>query len=78
MADGAVRRNVEQRDVERIVRDVLVHLAVPIAFDCIERAESAWSVTLKHASGRLVVATLPDGPPAAVRATVMRLVETED
>jgi hypothetical protein len=40
-----------------------------------ERSDQGWRATLKDASGHVIVATLPDGPPRSVRAALTAQVD---
>ena len=69
---------MEQRDVERIARGVLVDLAVPFSLVSVERMGTGWSVVLRSARDRPIIAAIPGGPASAVRATLRQRIEFEE
>jgi len=69
---------MEQPDVERIIRGVLIDLGAPFTLLSVQRTAGGWEVTVKRVSGRRVCnVSTPDGPPPAIRSAMMRLVEGE-
>jgi hypothetical protein len=69
---------MEQHDVERIIRGVLGDLAAPFRFLDVERTPTGWHAMLKQMTGgRVISVRVPDGPPTAIRTTVMQSIEAE-
>ena len=72
-------RHLELRDVERIAKDVLEELAVPLTVVAVVPAGTGWMITLQHATtARQLVTTVPDGAPAALRRRLVQWMEAED
>jgi hypothetical protein len=68
---------MEQRDVERILRDVLNSAGVRSSSLRAERIGPAWRVTITDGSNQLVSTDFSDGPPAAIRAAILRWVDAQ-
>jgi hypothetical protein len=70
---------MEQRDVERIIKGVLLDMAAPFTLLDVERTEAGWHamLKLKHGHGHVISVSLPDGPPIAIRTTLMHRIEAE-
>ena len=67
---------MQQHDIERIIRGLLDDLAVNLTLALVERSSAGWRVVLKGAPRPLDV-TVPDGPPAALRALLKQRIEAE-
>ena len=67
---------MQQHDIERITRGLLDDLAVNLTLALVERSSAGWRVVLKGAPRPLDV-TVPDGPPAALRALLKQRIEAE-
>ena len=63
---------MEQRDVERIVRDVISTQALPVALRRVDVRPTGWQVTITDHIGAVLTTDLPDGPPAAIRTALTR------
>lgn len=61
---------VEQRDVERIIRDVLNAEAYEYSLLGVEAVEQGWRVTVRDATGRGIACEFRAASPAALRAAV--------
>ena len=57
-----------QKDVERILRDVLTARGLQATVLHAEPRESRWHLTIKDVADRIFNLDVPDGPPAAIRA----------
>ena len=69
---------MEPHDVERIVSSVLSDLAAPFTLLDLERTPTGWHAMLRQTHGRRVISVrVPDGPPTAIRTTVMQSIEAE-
>jgi hypothetical protein len=75
---GTERKQMEQCDVERIARGVLVDLGAPFSLVSVERTATGWRVVLSSVSNRRLIALLPGGPASAVRAALRQQVEFEE
>ncbi len=68
---------MEQRDVERILRDVLNSAGVRSSSLRVERLSHGWRVTITDGSTQLVSTEFSDGPPASIRAAILRWVDAQ-
>ena len=68
---------MEKYEVERIITGVLTEMAAPFRLLDVERTATGWQAMLKQTTGRVISVRLPDGPPVAIRTTVMQLIEAE-
>ena len=69
---------MEQHDVERIIKGVLSDLAAPFRLLDVARTQTGWYAMLKQTpGGRIISVRMPDGPPTAIRTTVMQSIEAE-
>jgi hypothetical protein len=71
-----VDREIQQQDVERILRDVLSANGLRVSMLAVERTPNGWRVALTDTVGLLLATDLPDGPPAIIRAALTRWVES--
>ena len=62
---------MEERDLERILRDVVNTQGLPVTIVRVRRLGESWVVTVTDHADRIVGTTLPDGPPAAIRAALV-------
>jgi hypothetical protein len=63
-----------QTDVERIVRDVVTARGVGSVLHA-RLISGGWIVSVKDQADRIITFTVPDGPPAAVRAAAQTWAE---
>ena len=68
-----VNRSLDPRDVERIVRDVLVSSGAPFSLRRVVYQDNLWHVTVADDSGHTLDVNLPHAAPAALRRAVMAL-----
>jgi hypothetical protein len=71
------RAELEEHDVERIIKGVLDDLEAPFSLVVLNRTATGWDATFKTARGGLIVVALPDGPPSSIRAAVAQRIEAE-
>jgi hypothetical protein len=60
------------RDVERIVRDVFTAKGIEATVLTVHGTAAGWRVMLRVQGDQSVGLTVPDGPPASVRAATER------
>jgi hypothetical protein len=61
---------MQQKDLERILRDVMISRGLPVSALEIERTSNGWCVSMIDVADRLVAIVLPNGPPAVIRAAL--------
>ncbi len=61
-----------QRTVERILRDVLDSQGVHVSMHRVEQVADGWRITVVDTAQRVLTTHVPDGPPAAIRAALIR------
>jgi hypothetical protein len=66
---------MDERHIERILRDVAASQGIRMSILRVQRATSGWLVTITDQADRIVSTRVPDGPPAAVRITLLHWLE---
>lgn len=61
---------LQSQDIERIYQDVINIQGFGVSLLCIDRTETGWRIAAKDRGDRVVSVHVPDGPVAAVRATL--------
>jgi hypothetical protein len=61
---------LRSQDIERIYQDVINAQGLGVSLLCIDRTETGWRIAAKDRGDRVVSVHVPDGPAAAVRATL--------
>ena len=69
---------MQVKDVERILRDVLSGQGLGATIVRIEKTASGWRVEVRDTADRFLFADVPDGPPATVRAVLVRWASSYD
>jgi hypothetical protein len=64
--------------VERLVRDVIVHLGLPFTLLAVIESSVGWNVQVRAATGGLVSFALPSGRPVAMRIAIQDHLEAHD
>jgi hypothetical protein len=67
---------MDERDIERILRDVAASQGVRVSILRVQRLTGGWMVTITDQADRIVSKSVPDGPPAAVRTALLDWLET--
>jgi hypothetical protein len=63
---------VQQRDVERILRDVLTTEGLRVTVLRVHRVTDGWRAIVKDVADRMMSIDLPDGTPAVLRQALTR------
>jgi hypothetical protein len=61
--------------VTAIVKDVIVHDALPFTFVSVNRSDRRWDILVRAESGRTIPLSVADGRPHYVRETVQEKLE---
>ena len=69
---------MDARDIERIVRDVLIGQGADVSITSIERHGEQWCVRMIDTAGRPLTHYAPDGPPASVRTAIHQWLDLRD
>ena len=68
---------MKERDVERIIRDVLGTEGIKFSFLQVEPAVCGWRVTVRDVADRAFVTEVPLSRPAQMRQRIMDWVEAD-
>jgi hypothetical protein len=63
--------------VTAIVKDVIVHYALPFTFVSVTGSERRWEILVRAESGETIPLSVADGRPHYVRETVQAKLEAE-
>jgi hypothetical protein len=63
--------------VTAIVKDVIVHYALPFTFVSVTGAERRWEILVRAESGATIPLSVADGRPDHVRESIQELLEAE-
>jgi hypothetical protein len=63
--------------VTAIVKDVIVHYALPFTFISVTGAERRWEILVRTESGKTIPLSVADGRPSYVRETIQEMLEAE-
>jgi hypothetical protein len=64
-------------EVTAIVKDVIVHYALPFTLVSVSSSERRWEILVRAASGRTIPLSVADGRPHYVRETVQEKLEAQ-
>ena len=68
---------MEERDVERILRDVVITQGLRVTIVRVQRLTGGWVVTVTDQDDRIVSRRFSDGPAAAIRTALLNWLETQ-
>jgi hypothetical protein len=68
---------VTSRDVETIVRNVIVERALPFEMLTVAASQSVWDIQFRRATGGILSVTLPHGRPVSIRVGIQDRLEAE-
>jgi hypothetical protein len=57
-------------EVERLVRDVIVHGGLPFTVLSVRGSATGWTIAVRSETGEIVQFPLPDGRPVDMRITI--------
>jgi hypothetical protein len=63
------------RDLEAIVRSVIIERGLPFDLLAVASSPPVWEIRLRHKTGGIVSVTVPDGRPVAVRVAIQEHLE---
>jgi hypothetical protein len=63
--------------VTAIVKDVIVHYALPLTFVSVTGSERRWEILVRSESGGTIPLSVADGRPDHVRETIQAMLEAE-
>jgi hypothetical protein len=63
--------------VTAIVKDVIVHYALPFTFVSVTSSERRWDIVVRTESGKTIPLSVADGRPHYVRETIQEKLEAE-
>lgn len=64
-------------EVTAIVKDVIVHYALPFTLVSVTGSERRWDILVRAESGRTIPLDVADGRPHSVREAVQQKLEAE-
>jgi hypothetical protein len=64
-------------EVDRLVRDVIVHLGLPFTVLSVIESPVGWNVQVRAGMGGLVTFTLPRGRPLTMRVAIQEKLEAQ-
>jgi hypothetical protein len=68
---------MNSRDVDAMVRDLIMHLGLPFTVLAIIRSPAGWNIQLRAGVGGLMRFSVRDGRPSVVRAAIQNQLEAQ-
>jgi|SwirhirootsSR3_FD_contig_41_4711221_length_561_multi_2_in_0_out_0_2 hypothetical protein len=65
------------RDLEAMIRDVIIHLGLRFTVLSILESPAGWNIQLRSGGGGLMRFRVPDGRPSAMRVAIQNQLEAQ-